>query len=60
MISYAKTHTAYPLLDYANTDLGDYYVHGIDWQQVPSVCQTIRSDLPSDSPIYQVNLELYS
>lgn len=56
---YAKTHLTYELLDYANTDLGDYSVNSCNWKQLQTVCQTLRGDLPSNSPVYQVELELY-
>ena len=36
-----------------------YYCNDVQDKIVPSVCQTLRTDLPSDSPVYQVDLELY-
>ena len=56
---YAQTHSTYQLLDYADTDLGDFSVSSFQYTQLISVCQTIRGDLPSDSPVFQVELELY-
>jgi len=36
-----------------------YYCNDVQDKLVNSICQTLRPDLPEDSPVYQVDLELY-
>ena len=38
---------------------GDYFVKHVSWKMIRTICQTLRADLATDSPIYDVELELY-
>ncbi len=53
-----KTGNSYELMSPMG-DLGDYFVKKVSPKQIPNVCQTLRPDLPEDSPMYNVDLELY-
>ena len=39
--------------------LGSYYVKGVSVTRIPSICQTLRGDLDADSPLYNVEIQLY-
>ena len=41
------------------TTVGTYYVKTLTFQRTMATCQTIRPDLPTDSPVYNVDFELY-
>jgi hypothetical protein len=43
----------------ATGNYGDYYPSSISYEQMASICQTLRPDLPDDSFLYNVDLELY-
>jgi hypothetical protein len=53
-----KTSTAYTLISPMRT-LGNFYVKKISYKQIPNICQTLRTDLASDAPMYIVDMELY-
>lgn len=53
-----KTATAYELVS-PEGDLGDFYVKKVAWKRVPNRCQTLRTDLPEDAPMYLVDIEIY-
>lgn len=38
---------------------GNFYVAKVSSKRVPNICQTIRTDLAKDAPIYNMTLELY-
>jgi len=38
---------------------GDFTVKHASFQLTPMICQTLRTDLPEDSPVFRVELELY-
>lgn len=38
--------------------LGSYYVNKVGFKRLMGTCQTIRQDLPEDSPVYVVDIEL--
>lgn len=39
--------------------LGSFTVKNVSVSRVSAICQTLRGDLPEDSPVYQVELQLY-
>ncbi len=53
-----KTGSSYDLTSPMG-DLGNFYVHKFNYKQIPNTCQTLRTDLASDAPMYIVDLELY-
>jgi hypothetical protein len=55
----SKVQTAYALVHADGSSLGNYYVKSFIWKQMSSVCQTIRGDLPSTAPLFQIEMELY-
>lgn len=58
LVSYTKTESTYQLDSPYGTQ-GNYLLATVDRKLVNSICQTLRSDLPEDAPLYKVNLELY-
>ena len=38
---------------------GNFFVKKVSYNRIPNVCQTLRTDLASDSPMYNFTLELY-
>lgn len=38
---------------------GSYQVKNVSVQRTKSVCQTLRTDLPEESPVYSVDIQLY-
>jgi phage protein U len=55
-----QTGTAYALKDSADSTVGSYYLASINTsQRLGIISQTIRQDLSCDSPVYDVELELY-
>ena len=53
-----KTDTAYTLVS-PEGSLGTYYVKKVSNKRLPIICQTFRTDLPEESPVYDVSLELF-
>lgn len=53
-----KTSSTYTLVS-PEGSLGTYYVRKVSDKRLPVVCQTMRNDLPDDSPVYDFELELY-
>ena len=39
--------------------LGDFLIKNVRVNRVMSICQTLRPDLPEDSPVYAVEIQLY-
>lgn len=39
--------------------LGSYQVRSVSASRVHTLCQTLRADLPEDSPVYDVEIQLY-
>ena len=52
------TGSSYTLLS-PEGDLGDFFVKNVSVTRLPAVCQTIRTDLDPESPVYQVDIQLY-
>lgn len=52
-----NTATAYVLNSPEGT-LGNYYLKAIKWDRLPTIYQTIRTDLDCEAPVYSVSLEL--
>lgn len=50
---------AHTLTDSYTGGTASVYVKSITTKRVRTICQTIRSDLATDSPVYTVDLELY-
>ena len=53
-----KSSTAYELQS-PEGDRGDFYVKKVSYKRIPNICQTLRTDLAEDAPMYIVDLELY-
>jgi hypothetical protein len=53
-----KTGNSYALVTPEGSG-GSHFVHKISWKRIPNVCQTLRTDLPEDSPMYDFSIELY-
>jgi hypothetical protein len=39
--------------------MGDFIVKNVSISRLHSICQTLRPDLDTDAPVYQVELQLY-
>jgi hypothetical protein len=39
--------------------LGAFTVKNVSINRIPAICQTLRGDLPEDSPVYQAEIQLY-
>jgi hypothetical protein len=39
--------------------LGSFIVKNVSITRLPSICQTIRGDLPTTAPVYQAEIQLY-
>lgn len=52
------TGSAYALVS-PEGSLGSFTVKNISINRVPSICQTLRTDLADDSPVYQAEIQLY-
>lgn len=39
--------------------LGSFIVKSVSINRIPSICQTLRTDLAEDSPVYQAEIQLY-
>lgn len=42
-----------------STSRGSFYVSNVSWSRTPWIYQTIRPDLDCESPVYNVEVELY-
>jgi len=58
LMALRKTATAYSLVSPMGT-LGNYYVKKATYKQIPNICQTLRTDLAEDAPMYIFDIELY-
>lgn len=58
LLALRKTATAYELMS-PEGDLGDFYVKKVSFKRIPNICQTLRTDLAEDAPLYIMDLELY-
>lgn len=58
LLSYRKTSTLRELVS-PEGSLGNYYVKKVQYKRLPIVCQTIDTSLPTESPVYQMDFELY-
>lgn len=39
--------------------LGNYYVKSVSVSRLMVICQTLRTDLPEESPVYRIEAQLY-
>lgn len=53
-----KTGVSYELIGPEGSD-GNYFVKKIGFSRIPNICQTLRTDLAEDSPMYNFSIELY-
>ncbi len=53
-----RTGDSYTLTNYEGT-VGDFFVNDIQRTRVQCICQTLRPDLDSDSPVFDVSITLY-
>jgi len=53
-----STGLSYSLVTPEGTE-GDFFVKKVTYTRIPNSCQTLRNDLASDSPMYNVSVELY-
>ena len=58
LVNYTTSGTSFQLNSPYGT-LGDYLLASINAKLIHTICQSIRTDLPEDAPVYRVNLELY-
>lgn len=59
LVAFAKSGTTRALV-YNSTTIGTYQIKSFSWDQVNGVvCQTIRGDLATTSPVYNCEVELY-
>lgn len=54
-----KKSTSSYTLNSPEGSLGTYYVKKVSNKRLPIICQTFRPDLPEESPVYDVTLELF-
>lgn len=54
----SHTGSSYTLTNYEGT-VGSFFVSDVQKDRVQCICQTLRSDLDSDSPVYNVELTLF-
>jgi len=52
------TGVAYELVS-PEGSLGDFYVKTVGISRVHCICQSLRTDLEEDAPLYRVEVELY-
>ncbi len=53
-----RTGDSYTLTNYEGT-VGDFFVNDIQRTRVQCICQTLRPDLDSDAPVFDVSITLY-
>lgn len=53
-----STGTAYTLESPVFPDT-DYYLNDINHSLMATTCQSIRTDLPTDAPVFEIDMELY-
>jgi hypothetical protein len=59
LVGYAQSGTTRALV-FNSTTIGTYQIKSFNWEQLNGiVCQTIRGDLPQNSPVYNCEMELY-
>lgn len=58
LLNLRTTGLTYTLSGYG-TNYGSYYLKNISWSRIPTIAQTIRSDLDCTAPVFTVELELY-
>lgn len=58
LAGYKDDGTAYTLIS-PEGSLGSFLLANIKFTRVQCICQTLRPDLPSDSPVYSFTMELY-
>lgn len=56
--SYTTSGTTFQL-DSPYGTMGDYLLNSLTFKLVPTIAQTMRTDLDCEAPVYTVNLELY-
>ena len=50
--------TSFTLVGPEGSD-GNFFVKKIGYSRIPNICQTLRTDLAEDAPMYNFNLQLY-
>lgn len=58
LMTMRKTSTLRELVS-PEGSLGNFYIKKVLHKRQPSLCQTMRPDLPEDAPVYDVDIELY-
>lgn len=58
LLAMAESGVSYTLDSPYGTS-GDYFVKNVKYKHIRSICQTLRPDLASDSPVYSADLELW-
>lgn len=58
LLALSHTQTAYALVS-PEGSMGSYYVRKAAYKRIPNICQTLRTDLAEDAPMYIFDLELY-
>ncbi len=58
LMSLTTTGVSYTLVS-PEGSMGDYFVRKAAYKRIPNICQTMRPDLATDSPVYIFDFELY-
>lgn len=58
LLALRTTGTAYTLMSPWGS-LGNFYVKSVSAEGVICICQTLRTDLAEDSPVYNVEIQLF-
>ena len=53
-----STGTSYSLVTPEGTE-GNFFVKKVQYKRIPNICQTLRTDLAEDAPMYIFDFELY-
>jgi hypothetical protein len=58
LLTMTTTQTDYELVS-PEGSRGNFYVKKVASNRIPNICQTLRNDLDSDSPMYNVSIEIF-
>lgn len=50
--------SSYSLVTPEGTE-GNFYVRKIGYARIPNICQTLRTDLAEDAPMYNIDMQLF-
>lgn len=58
LVTLTTTGNSYALVGPEGSD-GNFFVKKASYTRIPNICQTLRTDLAEDSPMYTFDFELY-